>query len=84
MLRLTPEKFWAFSEALFQKQTDFYDAKLTNESRHHTYARLAKIASAAGVDESEVMKLLHVPDPPDEDPSIETSVSFPRWKFCHL
>lgn len=37
---------------------------VVNESRNETYKRLAKIGSSVGVDESEILRLLLVPDKP--------------------
>jgi hypothetical protein len=58
VLKVAPEKFWQFSEALFKKQTEFFDLSLVNETRHDTYKRLAAIASSVGVDERKVYDLL--------------------------
>ncbi|KAM5355188.1 hypothetical protein ACJ41O_001834 [Fusarium nematophilum] len=68
VLRVSPERFWDFSAALFDEQTGFFDVNAVNETRNATYRRLAKLAAAkAGVDEEEVYGLLEVPDKPGAD-----------------
>ena len=74
VLRLThssPEKYYAFTAALFAVQRDFFDVNVVNETRNATYRRLAKIAAeSVGVEEEAVYKLLVVPDKPEEDGSL--------------
>jgi len=74
VLRLTdssPEKFYAFTAALFTAQRAFFDINVVNETRNATYRRLAKIAAdSVGVEEEAVYKLLVVPDKPAEDGSL--------------
>ena len=67
VLLLSPDKFWPFSMALFQKQIDFFDVNVVNETRNQTYKRLADVASSAGVDGEAVLKMLVVPDKPEGD-----------------
>jgi len=67
VLKLSPDKFWDFSEKLFEVQTDFFDVNVVNETRNATYKRLAKIAGAAGVDEGKLYSLLEVGDKPGKD-----------------
>lgn len=67
VLKHAPDKFWAFSAALFAQQTAFFDANVVNETRNATYKRLARIAGDVGVDEAEVYKLLEISDRPGED-----------------
>jgi hypothetical protein len=62
VLRLAPEKFWEFSATLFQRQTEFFDVNVVNETRNKTYERLAKIAGSVGVDEKKVLALLLIPE----------------------
>ncbi|KAJ5884110.1 uncharacterized protein N7473_010996 [Penicillium subrubescens] len=62
VLRLAPEKFWEFSATLFQRQTEFFDVNVVNETRNKTYERLAKIAGSVGVDEQRVLALLLIPE----------------------
>lgn len=62
VLRLAPEKFWEFSAALFQRQTEFFDVSVVNETRNKTYERLAKIAGSVGVDEKKTFDLLKIPE----------------------
>lgn len=72
VLRLAPEKFWAFSGELFAVQTEFYDISVVGETRNQTYRRLAKVAAKVGVSEDEVYKLLAIPDKVGEDGSLNT------------
>ena len=66
VLRLAPEKFYKFSAALFEKQKEFFDVNVVNETRNETYERLAKIAGSVGIEERKVLDLLTVPDKPGE------------------
>lgn len=67
ILKLRPEKFWDFSAALFERQTEYFDVNVVNESRNQTYERLAKLAAeSVGVEEGKVMELLKVGDRPGE------------------
>ncbi|KAK4987259.1 hypothetical protein LTR50_004771 [Elasticomyces elasticus] len=72
VLKTSPDKFWEFSSALFDKQTDFFDVNVVNEGRNATYKRLAKLAGGVGVDESKVLKLLEIPDKPGDDGSLNS------------
>ena len=68
MLRASPNKFWEFSEKLFEKQTEYFDVNVVSEGRNETYKRLARLAgSVEGVDESKILKLLEVSDKPGKD-----------------
>lgn len=66
ILQLTsssPKEFWAFSEALFEHQKDYFDVNVVNETRNATYKRLAKLgAQSVGVDEGKMFELLKVPE----------------------
>ncbi|PGH13126.1 hypothetical protein AJ79_03833 [Helicocarpus griseus UAMH5409] len=64
VLKISPQHFWPFSAALFQRQTEFFDVNVVNERRNETYARLAKIAGEVGVDEGKVMGLLRISEKP--------------------
>ncbi|KAK4167261.1 thioredoxin-like protein [Cladorrhinum sp. PSN259] len=71
--RLSPQKFWDFSSALFDSQKDYFDVNVVNETRNATYRRLAKLArESVGVDEEQVYKLLEISDKPAEDGSLNT------------
>ncbi|KAM0485177.1 hypothetical protein ACHAPX_001158 [Trichoderma viride] len=72
VLRLAPEKFWAFSGELFAVQTEFYDISVVNETRNKTYRRLAKVAAKVGVSEDDVYKLLAIPEKAGEDGSLNS------------
>jgi protein-disulfide isomerase len=67
VLLISPDKFWAFSSALFDKQLDFFDVNVVNETRNQTYERLAQIASHVGVDQAKVLELVKVGDKPKGD-----------------
>ncbi|EGS18896.1 uncharacterized protein CTHT_0055090 [Thermochaetoides thermophila DSM 1495] len=64
VLRLTdgdPDKFWAFSAALFDAQKTLFDEAVVDETRNQTYRRLAKLAAeTVGVNEEQVYKLLEI------------------------
>ena len=70
VLRLSPDKFWPFSKALFDHQKDFFDVNVVHEGRNETYKRLAKVAASVGVDEGNVYGLLEIPDKPTEEGSL--------------
>ena len=72
VLQTNPDKFWDFSNKLFEQQTEFFDVNVVNETRNATYKRLAKIAGAAGLDESKIYKLLEISDKPGEDGSLNS------------
>lgn len=65
VLRTDPSKFWEFSKALFDKQTEYFDVNVVNETRNATYRRLAKLAATVGLEEGEVYGLLEVGDKPN-------------------
>lgn len=54
VLQVQPDKFWTFSEKLFEKQKEFFDVSVVNEGRNKTYERLAKVAAEVGVEEKKV------------------------------
>lgn len=70
VLRLSPDKFWDFSKALFDKQNEFFDVNVVREARNDTYKRLANIAASVGLDEGKVFGLLEVSNKPGEDGSL--------------
>ena len=72
VLKLQPDKFWAFSAALFDRQTDFFDVNVVGETRNATYKRLAAIAGSVGVDEGKVYGLLEIADKPGEDGALNS------------
>lgn len=67
VLQTNPDKFWEFSKALFDKQTEYFDANVVNETRNDTYKRLAKLASTVGLNEKEIYSKLEISDKPDKD-----------------
>lgn len=70
VLKVAPEKFWAFSDALFKAQKDYFDVNVVNETRNQTYKRLAKLGAGVGVDEAKIYDLLAISDKPAEDGSL--------------
>ena len=72
VLRLAPEKFYPFSQVLFERQKDFFDVSVVNETRNETYRRLAKLAGEVGVEEEKVYGLLEIADKPGEDGSLNS------------
>ncbi|GAP88764.1 hypothetical protein SAMD00023353_1201880 [Rosellinia necatrix] len=70
VLQAAPEKYWAFSDALFKDQASYFDVNVVNETRNQTYRRLAKLASDVGVDETAVYDRLAIPDKPADDGSL--------------
>ncbi|KAI9842368.1 MAG: hypothetical protein M1837_007288 [Sclerophora amabilis] len=70
VLKIQPEKFYAFSAALYDKQTEFFDVNIVNEPRNKSYERLAKLAAGVGIDEKELLKYLWVDDKPAADGSL--------------
>jgi protein-disulfide isomerase len=67
VLQTSPDRFWDFSKALFDKQTEYFDANVVNEPRNKTYERLSKLAGGAGLDEKKIYSLLEISDKPDSD-----------------
>ncbi|KAK5156025.1 hypothetical protein LTS14_005591 [Recurvomyces mirabilis] len=72
VLRVSPEKFWPFSKALFDQQKDYFDVNVVNETRNKTYERLAKLAGGVGVDEKKIYILLKVSDEPGKGGELNT------------
>lgn len=70
VLQTDPDKFWKFSKALFDKQTDYFDVNVVNEARNNTYERLAKLAGSVGIEEKAIYSKLEVSDKPDKDGSM--------------
>lgn len=69
VLQTQPDKFWEFSKALFDKQTEYFDTEVVNETRNNTYKRLAKIAGSVGLDEKTIYSKLEISDKPGPDGS---------------
>ncbi|KAF2203739.1 hypothetical protein GQ43DRAFT_410933 [Delitschia confertaspora ATCC 74209] len=72
VLKLAPEKFMPFSESLFNRQKEFFDVSVVNETRNVTYKRLAGIAGEVEVSEESVYKILEISDKPKEDGSLNS------------
>jgi len=72
VLRLSPTKFWDFSEKLFNAQNDYFDVNVVYETRNDTYKRLAKLGATVGVKEEEMYDLLKVSAKPNENGELNT------------
>ncbi|KAI8954950.1 thioredoxin-like protein [Xylaria longipes] len=72
VLQAAPDKYWAFSDALFKDQKAYFDVSVVNETRNQTYRRLAKLAAGVGVDEAAVYDRLAISDKPAEDGGLNT------------
>jgi protein-disulfide isomerase len=72
VLQTNPDKFWEFSKALFDKQDEYFDVNVVNETRNHTYSRLSKLAGSVGIDEKKIYSLLEISDKPGEDGSLNS------------
>jgi protein-disulfide isomerase len=72
VLQVNPDKFWDFSNKLFEQQTEFFDVNVVNETRNATYKRLAKIAGEVGLEESKIYGLLEISDKPGKDGSLNS------------
>ncbi len=70
VLKISPDLFYPFSEALFDKQTDYFDVHVVHESRNETYERLCDLGATVGVDEAKMMDMLRIPDKPAPDGSM--------------
>lgn len=71
--QLAPQGFLAFSVALMQRQKEFFDVSVVNETRNQTYARLAELAQdVTGVDADAVLDLLKISDKPGADGALNT------------
>ena len=70
VLKLSPNKFYDFSNQLFEHQKEYFDVSVVKESRNDTYERLSKLAGSVGVDEGKVLDLLKISDQPGSDGSL--------------
>ncbi|KAI1115700.1 thioredoxin-like protein [Nemania sp. NC0429] len=70
VLQLAPEKYWAFSDALFKDQKSYFDVNVVNETRNQTYRRLSQLAATVGLEEAAVYDRLAIPDKPADDGSL--------------
>lgn len=66
VLKVAPEKFWEFSQALFKRQIEYFDENVVNETRNDTYKRLAALAATVGIDEKKIFDLLVISPPGGE------------------
>merc|ERR1711988_1455550 len=67
VLQIAPDKFWDFSQKLFDDQEAYFDVNIVNETRNATYRRLADLAGTVGIDKDKFYKMLVIPDKPGED-----------------
>jgi len=67
VLQVDQSKFWDFSKALFDKQTEYFDENVVNEPRNKTYERLSKLAGNVGLDEKKIFSLLEISNKADKD-----------------
>ncbi|EFQ25519.1 hypothetical protein CGRA01v4_02474 [Colletotrichum graminicola] len=67
VIKVAPQKFWEYSDALFKAQKDYFDENVVNEPRNDTYRRLAKLAASVGIDGDKVLQLLLMSDKPHGD-----------------
>ncbi|KAI5239555.1 hypothetical protein E4T43_06673 [Aureobasidium subglaciale] len=72
VLSTDPSKFWPFSAALFDKQTEYFDVNVVNETRNQTYKRLAKLAATVGLEESKIYSQLEISNKPGPDGSLNS------------
>ena len=72
VLQTNPNKFWDFSKALFDRQSDYFDVNVVNESRNKTYERLSNLAGGVGLDEKKIYSLLEISDKPASDGSLNS------------
>jgi protein-disulfide isomerase len=72
VLKLAPHKFWDFSAALFERQREFFDVNVVNQTRNETYKNLASIGESVGVDKHEMLNLLAVSNIPDAEGQLNT------------
>lgn len=59
-------------QALFDKQAEYFDVNVVNETRNNTYSRLSKLAGSVGIDEKKIYSLLEISDKPGADGSLNS------------
>jgi hypothetical protein len=59
-------------QALFDKQAEYFDVNVVNETRNNTYSRLSKLAGSVGIDEKRIYSLLEISDKPGPDGSLNS------------
>lgn len=59
-------------QALFDKQAEYFDVNVVNETRNNTYSRLSKLAGSVGIDEKKIYSLLEISDKPGPDGSLNS------------
>lgn len=62
VLKLSPDKFWPYSDELFKDQKSYFDVNVVNEKRNDTYTRLSALGKKVGVDGVKMHDLLKVSD----------------------
>ncbi|KAI7883352.1 hypothetical protein K492DRAFT_229641 [Lichtheimia hyalospora FSU 10163] len=56
--KVDPSKFFPFSDALFDKQNQFFDEAVENKTRHQLVTEVAEIAATVGVPADKIISLL--------------------------
>jgi hypothetical protein len=72
LLVLEPVFIQSLFQALFDKQTEYFDVNVVNETRNNTYSRLSKLAGGVGADEKKIYSLLEISDKPGPDGSLNS------------
>lgn len=57
---------------MFDKQDEYFDVNVVNETRNHTYSRLSKLAGGVGLDEQKIYNLLEISDKPGPDGALNS------------
>lgn len=71
VLKLAPDRFWEYSAALFEHQTEYFDVSVVNQTRNETYKKLAALAAGTvGLPHKQVLQMLWLDDKPKEDGSL--------------
>ncbi|PWN34570.1 uncharacterized protein FA14DRAFT_177975 [Meira miltonrushii] len=72
VMQVQPNKYFDFSTLLFNRQKEYFDVNVVNETRNQTYKRLSDLAGEVGVDGKRMYDLLHISDKPANDGSLNT------------
>ncbi|KAK1227553.1 hypothetical protein PQX77_009462 [Marasmius sp. AFHP31] len=86
--RVSPEKFWSFSLALFKSQDEYFDIPTSNLTPIQIREKLAHLASQAGVNQSNFSDLLTLKSSPnggvDVTDDLKYTVKFSRQNGIHV
>ncbi|KAG2172732.1 hypothetical protein INT43_000079 [Umbelopsis isabellina] len=58
--RIDHKKFWEYSDALFEHQTEYFDEAVYTKSRNEIYGKLADLAASINVPGDKVLSLLTI------------------------